>query len=300
MRSLACLLLVALPANAEVRGRVWSGDQPAARAVVLLRPEAPMAAPKIRTAHLDEVWLSFVPKVQVVPPGSTLVFRAKDADTHTVHAWYGKRTLFNKASVAHGPEESVVLDEPGVVTVTCDLHAEMRAYVIVSDAPLSAVTDIDGRFTAPEGNYRVRVWQPDQETDLGDLKLQGDVDLRVAAVQKKQPEVVVAHEQPKPEAAPQLPAWMQRLGARKAWPGGNAAYALSIVGAPIGFLLAWIMFRLGRRWSLATMVMLGCALAFVLGALSVVGLSAAVATALGFGAFMGTILVGARRLSTTD
>ena len=40
----------------------------------------------------------------------------------------------------------------------------------------------------------------------------------------------------------------------------------------------------------------GCALAFSLGALSVIGLSAAVATGLGFGAFMGTVLGSARHV----
>ena len=91
-------------------GRVWSGGQPAARPVVLLDPVAiavPARTPQ--TAHLDEVWLSFVPKVQVVPPGSTLVFRARDADSHTVHAWYAGQTLFNRASVPHEPEQAVVL-----------------------------------------------------------------------------------------------------------------------------------------------------------------------------------------------
>src|SRR5436190_898457 len=119
-------------------------------------------APAPRTAHLDEVWLSFVPKVQVVAPGSTLVFRARDADSHTVHAWYGGQTLFNRASVPHGPEQEVVLGRPGVVAVTCDLHAEMRAWVLVSESPFAAIGDVDGTFTiaAPPGRYRVQLWLP--------------------------------------------------------------------------------------------------------------------------------------------
>ena len=58
MRALACLLLLAFPAAAEVHGRVWSGDQPASRAVVLLDPlGGPAAArPKSTTARLDEVY----------------------------------------------------------------------------------------------------------------------------------------------------------------------------------------------------------------------------------------------------
>src|SRR5262249_55561136 len=87
-----------------------------------------------------------------------------------------------------------------------------------------------------------------------------------------------------PDKAPQLPEWMRQIAARKAWPRGYWAYVLSVVGAPVGFGLAWALYLLGarRRWTTATCVIFGCALAFGLGALSVVGLSAAVATGLGF------------------
>ena len=63
MKSLVILGLV---------GRVWTGEQPAARPVLLLDPVTGPVATAPRTARLDEVWLSFVPKVQVVPPGSNL------------------------------------------------------------------------------------------------------------------------------------------------------------------------------------------------------------------------------------
>src|SRR5437879_3799124 len=82
---------------------------------------------------------------------------APDGHSPTVRAWYGGQTLFNRASVPHEPEQTVVLAHPGVVTVTCDLHAEMRAWVLVSESPFSAVGDVDGTFTvtAPPGRYRV-------------------------------------------------------------------------------------------------------------------------------------------------
>src|SRR5579859_6709217 len=282
-------------------GRVWTGDQAAARPVILLDPVAAQASPAPRTAHLDEVWLSFVPKVQVVPPGSTLVFRARDADSHTVHAWYGGRTLFNRASVPHGPEQQVVLEEAGLVTVTCDLHAEMRAWVLVSAAAYAAVGDVDGTFSvaAPPGRYRVSVWLPGDGAPqaIGERDLDATLELRLPArapAAVAAPKAVPAATKDRP---PQLPSWLH--AARRSWPRGTAAYVLSVVGAPVGFALAWLLFVAGarRRWSLATCMIFGCALAFALGALSAAGLSPAVATGLGFGAFMGTVLVGARRLN---
>jgi plastocyanin len=286
-------------------GRVFCGEQPAARPVVLLDPVEGTAAPSPSVAHLDEVWLSFVPKVQVVAPGSTLVFTARDADSHTVHAWYGRHTLFNQASVPNGPEQRVVLDRPGVVTVTCDLHAEMRAWVLVSESPRFAVGDVDGTFTigAPPGRYRVRAWLPGdaEPTALGERELgPGPLELRLparahAAAEPQAPSPAT----PRAASSRSLPGWMQRLSTRRTWPTGTADWVLSILGTPMGFCLVWALFWLGarRRWSMATCVLLGCGLAFVFGALSVVGLSAAVATGFGFGAFIGTILVGAQRVS---
>jgi plastocyanin len=287
-------------------GRVFSGADPAARPVLLLDPVAGAPKPSPRTAQLDEVWLSFVPKVQVVPPGSTLVFRARDADSHTVHAWYGGQTLFNRASVPHEPEQRVVLDRPGLVKVTCDLHAEMRAWVLVSESAYSAVGDVDGSFRAevPPGRYRVQVWRPgDPSPELvGERELgTGALELHLSA-RPNDPTNIMNAPPPtgaQPDKAPQLPEWMRQIAARKSWPRGYWAYVLSVVGAPVGFALAWALYLLGarRRWSLATCVIFGCALAFSLGALSVAGLSAAVATGLGFGAFMGTVLVGAQRVN---
>jgi hypothetical protein len=232
-----------------------------------------------------------------------LVFVARDADSHIVHGWYGQKTLFNRASVPDGPEQRVVLDRAGLVTLTCDLHAEMRAWVIVSTAPYSAVTDADGSFQieAPAGRYRVRVWRPgdtDAEgRDLGERTLSELTDLKLPALEKSLT-MVTETPPPAPPRPPHLvPDWA-KPDLRRSWPGGNAAYVLSIVGVPLGFALAWSLFWLGarRRWSLAVGVLGGCALAFSLGALSVIGLSAAVATGLGFGAFMGTVLGSARHV----
>src|SRR5207247_1380967 len=48
-----------------------------------------------------------------------------------------------------------------------------------------------------------------------------------------------------------------------------------------------------RRWSKLASVLIGCALAFSAGILYLAGLHGAVATALGFGAFLGTVVFGA-------
>jgi plastocyanin len=315
VRNLIVLLLLPSPALAGT-GRVWSGAEPAARAAVLLDPLDPPAVAAPGSARLEEVWTSFVPKVQVVAPGSTLMLHDRDDESHTVHAWLGGRTLFNRASAPRGEDEKLVLDRPGIVTVTCDLHAEMRAFVVVSSARFVAVSDLDGRFTveAPPGRYRARVWRPgggdgdspEPGRALGVVELgAGELALRLPAEEHANANVstnVSASVSPSANGSvPRLPGWMLRLSARRPWPSGSWAMALSIAGVPAGFALAWLVFlAVSRaRGSLATALMLGCALAFLLGALVTVGLAGAVATALGFGAFMGTVLFGAHRLTVS-
>ena len=55
-----------------------------------------------------------------------------------------------------------VLSRVGLVSVTCDIHPGMHAYVVVTRAPYAARTAADGNFelrdVAP-GRYRARVWR---------------------------------------------------------------------------------------------------------------------------------------------
>jgi plastocyanin len=149
--------------SGEVRRATVRGDEPVALAVVLLEPEGDAAKVIARppAPRLDQVWLSFVPKVQVVRPGATLRLDNRDDESHTVHAWFDGATLFNLATAPSGQPVEAPLDRPGVVEITCDIHDEMHAFIVVSRSPLAAVADRDGRFVldgVPPGRYRVRVW----------------------------------------------------------------------------------------------------------------------------------------------
>lgn len=117
---------------------------------------APPATPLI----LDQVNLKFTPHVLPVLAGTTVAFPNSDAIRHNVFSptTGGK---FNLGTYPRGSTKSRVFDTPGAITLLCNVHAEMSAYVIVTETPYFAVTDKTGNFTlrdVPPGKYILKTW----------------------------------------------------------------------------------------------------------------------------------------------
>jgi plastocyanin len=128
-----------------------------ANVVVTIRG-APAPGPVHGT--LDQQGCRFVPHVQVVPVGSTLEFLNGDPVLHTAHGWVGRRERFDVPSPMRGTRASTKLDRAETISVRCDVHGWMSAYVVVADGP-AAVTGADGAFFirgVPPGTYTLRAW----------------------------------------------------------------------------------------------------------------------------------------------
>ena len=123
-------------------------------------PRLPPAAPA--RAVVDQVDLAFVPDVIVIPVGSTISFPNSDAVSHQVYSFSSARR-FQLPLYRGKPYPPVTFDQPGVVTLGCNIHDNMLAYVVVTDAPFFGRTDAKGEWVAPNlpnGSYRVTVWHP--------------------------------------------------------------------------------------------------------------------------------------------
>jgi plastocyanin len=121
-----------------------------------LSPGAPIAA------IMDQVQLAFVPDVLVVPVRSTVQFPNSDAISHQVYSFSSARR-FQLPLYRGKPYPPVTFDQPGVVTLGCNIHDNMLAYIVVTAAPFFGRTGADGSFRAddvPPGRYRVLVWHP--------------------------------------------------------------------------------------------------------------------------------------------
>ena len=161
------LVAAAMPGvAADLTVTVGAGRSVVADAVVTVAPaqagsQGPVSAlPDI--VAIDQRDLAFVPYVQVARPGAAAVFHNSDSTRHHVYSFSPAATF----EMVLGPGEAsrrVPLDDTGVVAIGCNIHDQMIAWLVVSDAPWVARTGPDGqaRFPGlPAGDYRVRVWHP--------------------------------------------------------------------------------------------------------------------------------------------
>ena len=59
--------------------------------------------------------------------------------------------------------ETVLFDKPGAVTLGCNIHDWMVAYVLVLETPWFAKSSAEGRVAVaglPAGRYRLDLWHP--------------------------------------------------------------------------------------------------------------------------------------------
>jgi plastocyanin len=112
-------------------------------------------------AIMDQVDRAFVPDVLVIPPGSTVEFPNSDSVSHQIYSFSAAKKF--QLPLYRGKRYPPVrFDQVGFVTLGCNIHDSMHAYVLVTDAPYFGRTDSKGSWSVdvPRGAYRVTVWHP--------------------------------------------------------------------------------------------------------------------------------------------
>ena len=101
----------------------------------------------------------FDPHVSIATVGDTIVTTNGDPTLHTTH-YYG--VLRGNISLpASGMVASRVVRLPGMISVLCDVHGWMKAFVRVDEHQYHAVTDEQGHFRIseiPPGSYTLELW----------------------------------------------------------------------------------------------------------------------------------------------
>jgi plastocyanin len=117
-------------------------------------PEAPVV--------LDQKGCLYVPHVAGAQVDQTVEFRNSDAFLHNVHGSPKDSRGWNLALSRQGTERKITVDHPEVmISVRCDVHPWMQAWLGVVDHPYFGVTGPDGRVTMPNvpaGDYTIGIW----------------------------------------------------------------------------------------------------------------------------------------------
>lgn len=126
---------------------------------------------------MDQVSRRFVPRVLVVPSGSEVTFPNSDDVRHHVYSFSPAKT-FELSLFAGTDAPPVILSQPGVVVLGCNIHDSMVGYIVVTDSPRFAISDGQGNVqlpALPAGRWPVSWWHPqlaDQPPQpLGELDL---------------------------------------------------------------------------------------------------------------------------------
>src|SRR5579862_7831444 len=104
-------------------------------AVVTARPlDAPARHAAPQRAVMDQVNRAFEPDLLVIPVGSTIEFPNSDSVSHQIYS-FSPAKRFQLPLYRGKPYPPVEFDQAGVVTLGCNIHDEMLAYVMVTDPP---------------------------------------------------------------------------------------------------------------------------------------------------------------------
>jgi plastocyanin len=118
------------------------------------------AAPDGATLVLDQRDIKFVPHVVVAPVGTGVEIRNSDALVHNVHTRSRENRPFNRSQLAN-MKFSVDFDRSEVITVSCDIHSQMSAFIVVTPNGFFARAQADGTYAiadVPEGTYQIVGW----------------------------------------------------------------------------------------------------------------------------------------------
>jgi len=151
-------------------------------AVVTLEGITKGKAVERETVHeLDNVKCRFSPHVQAASVGQFVVLKNSDPILHTAHAFFTNEQPQFNVGLYPGRVSRKPLVAAGVVKIRCEVHPWMAAYIVVTEHPYHAISDIYGEYELtdiPAGVYQLKVWHE----SLGTLEKR--IEVKPAATQK--------------------------------------------------------------------------------------------------------------------
>jgi plastocyanin len=161
---LLALVLCSATWGTDLQVRVTQADgKPLVGAVVTVHALGAGVAPAPPVqAVMDQVDLAFAPDLLVIPVGSTVSFPNSDKVGHEVYSFSTAHPF--KLGLYRGTlPPPQLFARAGLVTLGCNIHDAMLAYILVTDAAYYGRTAADGNWMQPDvmrGKYRIEIWSP--------------------------------------------------------------------------------------------------------------------------------------------
>jgi len=102
----------------------------------------------------------FDPRILAVPAGTKVKFPNVDSIYHNAFSLSPGNT-FDMGLYRKGASRDVVMKNPGIVRVYCNIHPDMAASVVVVDGNAFSIVQADGSYRIegiPPGRHEVHIW----------------------------------------------------------------------------------------------------------------------------------------------
>jgi len=111
--------------------------------------------------EIDQKGCKFTPHVQIVPVGARLTMLNSDKIMHNVHIFGNNPVNKPQPKTRRKMALKAVKEAEGPVSVKCDIHGWMSAWIAYVPHPYFTVTNEKGEFTledVPAGEYKLGYW----------------------------------------------------------------------------------------------------------------------------------------------
>lgn len=132
--------------------------------------KASPASPK-EPALVDQSGIAYIPTVLAIQAGTKVEFRNSDPTLHNVHCFCTANKSVNQGT---GPGQNFVttFDKPEVVEVTCNIHAAMKAFIVILPNVFFTKPAASGEFTianVPAGTWKIKAWHDGCQAAVGSV-----------------------------------------------------------------------------------------------------------------------------------
>lgn len=131
---------------------------------------------ELEAPTIDQENCQYKPHVSVMKSGQKVTVTDSDQGLHNVRGTRDGRQLFN-AQTFKGQSKQLDIGNGGVVSLECDVHPWMQAYVYVSENGAAGVTNDEGTVSLsdlPTGDYTLEIWHEEYGTQTANVTINED------------------------------------------------------------------------------------------------------------------------------